>query len=108
MDENFTLNKERVLKICDEICRKDFKDIELNCNNGICADRLEKEILSAMRRADFKYFAFGIESGNEQVLKNIKKGVDINVIEEALEAAIKLDYYNNFVFYYWLTGGGHG
>ncbi len=44
-----------------------------------------------MRRADFKYFAFGIESGNEQVLKNIKKGVDINVIEEALEAAIKLD-----------------
>jgi anaerobic magnesium-protoporphyrin IX monomethyl ester cyclase len=92
LDDNFTLNKERVFKICEAICKKDFKDIELNCNNGIRADRVDKEMLSAMKLAGFKYFAFGIESGNEQVLKNIKKSQDLDVIENALKIATELDF----------------
>ncbi len=92
LDDNFTLNKERVFKICDGICKKNFKDLELNCNNGIRADRVDKEMLSAMKLAGFKYFAFGIESGNEQILKNIKKSQDLGVIENALKMAIELDF----------------
>ena len=92
LDDNFTLNKERVFQICDAICKKDFKDIELNCNNGIRADRVDREMLSAMKLAGFKYFAFGIESGNEQVLKNIKKSQDLSVIEDALKIALELDF----------------
>jgi anaerobic magnesium-protoporphyrin IX monomethyl ester cyclase len=92
LDDNFTLNKERVFKICDSICNKDFKGIELNCNNGIRVDRVDKEIFSAMRQAGFKYFAFGIESGNEQVLRNIKKSQDIGIIEKALRTAIEYDF----------------
>jgi anaerobic magnesium-protoporphyrin IX monomethyl ester cyclase len=92
LDDNFTLNKERVLKICDAICKKEFKYIELNCNNGIRADKVDKEMLYAMKLAGFRYFAFGIESGNEQVLKNIKKSQDLDVIEKALKTAIELDF----------------
>ena len=92
LDDNFTLNKERVFKICDAICKKDFKDIELNCNNGIRADRVDREMLFAMKQAGFKYFAFGIESGNEQILKNIKKSQDLVVIENALKIAIELNF----------------
>ncbi|MBL6992213.1 MAG: radical SAM protein, partial [Bacteriovoracaceae bacterium] len=92
LDDNFTLNKERVFEICDLICKKDFKDIELNCNNGIRADRVDREMLSAMKLAGFKYFAFGIESGNEQILKNIKKSQDLGVIEKALKIATELDF----------------
>jgi anaerobic magnesium-protoporphyrin IX monomethyl ester cyclase len=92
LDDNFTLNKERVFKICDAICKKEFKNIELNCNNGIRADKVDKEMLSAMKLAGFRYFAFGIESGNEQVLKNIKKNQDLDVIEKALKTAIELDF----------------
>jgi anaerobic magnesium-protoporphyrin IX monomethyl ester cyclase len=92
LDDNFTLNKERVFEICDAIRKKEFKNIELNCNNGIRADRVDREMLSAMKLAGFKYFAFGIESGNEQVLKNIKKSQDLGVIENALKIAIELDF----------------
>ncbi len=92
LDDNFTLNKERVFEICDAIGKKDFKDIELNCNNGIRADRVDKEMLSAMRSAGFKYFAFGVESGNEQILRNIKKSQDLGIIEKALKTAIQLDF----------------
>ena len=92
LDDNFTSNKERVFEICEAICKKDLKDIELNCNNGIRADRVDREMLSAMKLAGFKYFAFGIESGNEQVLKNIKKSQDLGVIEDALKVAIELDF----------------
>ncbi len=92
LDDNFTLNKKRVFEICDALCKKKFKDIELNCNNGIRVDRVDKEMLSAMRLAGFKYFAFGIESGNEQILRNIKKSQDLGVIEKALKIAIELDF----------------
>ncbi|MBC8548383.1 MAG: radical SAM protein, partial [Candidatus Brocadiales bacterium] len=92
LDDNFTLNRERVFEICDGIRKKGFKNIELNCNNGIRADRVDKKMLSAMRLAGFKYFAFGIESGNEQILRNIKKSQDLGVIENALKIAIELDF----------------
>jgi anaerobic magnesium-protoporphyrin IX monomethyl ester cyclase len=92
LDDNFTLNKERVFQICDAICKKSFKDIELNCNNGIRADRVDREMLSAMKLAGFKYFAFGIESGNEQILKNIKKSQNLVVIENALRITIELGF----------------
>jgi glycosyltransferase involved in cell wall biosynthesis/radical SAM superfamily enzyme YgiQ (UPF0313 family) len=92
LDDNFTLNKKRVLEICDRICKKDFKELELNCNNGIRTDRVDKEILSAMKLAGFRYFAFGVESGNQQVLKSIKKGHNLDDIENALEIAMELNF----------------
>ena len=66
LDDNFTLSRERILKICDLVCSKDFKDIELNCNNGIRADRVDKEILSAMRRAGFKYLLLVLNPGTNR------------------------------------------
>jgi anaerobic magnesium-protoporphyrin IX monomethyl ester cyclase len=92
LDDNFTLEKKRVLEICRKICDYNFDNIELNCNNGIRADNVDREILQAMKNAGFKYLAFGVEAGNNKVLKSIGKGESLEVIKEAIRIALDLDY----------------
>jgi radical SAM superfamily enzyme YgiQ (UPF0313 family) len=92
LDDNFTLNQERVFEVCDELKKRAFKDIELNCNNGVRADRVNREILSRMRGAGFKYLAFGVEGGNDKILKAINKGESIEVVETAIKDAVDLGF----------------
>lgn len=92
LDDNFTLDQNRVVKICEAIKNKNFKGIELNCNNGIRADKVNYYILKLMREAGFAYLAFGVEGGNDKVLKNINKGMKMESIERAIQDALKLGY----------------
>lgn len=92
LDDNFTLLRPRVEQICREIISRGFKGLELNCNNGIRADRVDYALLKLMREAGFKYLAFGVEAGNNKVLAAIKKGETIEVVEEALRHALDLGY----------------
>ncbi len=92
LDDNFTLDRKRVLEVCEEIKRRDFKDIELNCNNGVRADRVDYEVLKAMKEAGFRWIAFGVEAGNNRILKNIGKGEDIEVVERAIKNAVDLGF----------------
>ena len=92
LDDNFTLKQERVIAVCDEIKRRNFKDLELNCNNGVRADRVNYDVLKQMKEAGFKYLAFGVEAGNDRILKNIKKGETIEVTEAAIKNALDLGF----------------
>ena len=56
--------------------KEGFKGIEFNCNNGIRADHVNYDMLKLMKEAGFKYLAFGVEAGNNKVLKSINKGRD--------------------------------
>lgn len=91
-DDNFTLYKERVYEICDEIERRRLKDIELICGNGVRADKVDRELLVRMREVGFTWLAFGVEAGNNNVLKRIKKGETIEEIEKAISDACELGF----------------
>lgn len=91
-DDNFTLDRDRVIEICEEIKRRDFKGIEFNCTNGVRADQVSYEILKVMKEAGFKYICFGVEAGNNKVLRNINKGENIEIMEMAIKNAIDLGY----------------
>lgn len=92
LDDNFTFDQNRVVEICEKIKAANLQDLELNCNNGIRADRVNYYMLKLMREAGFAYLAFGIEGGNDRILKNINKGTDMKTIEEAIQNALKLGY----------------
>lgn len=67
-DDTFTMNKERVLKICDLILKKNLR-IDFTCS--IRVDTVDKELLKAMKEAGcFKVF-FGIESGSPRILEKV-------------------------------------
>jgi anaerobic magnesium-protoporphyrin IX monomethyl ester cyclase len=92
LDDNFTLSQERVFEVCDELKKRSFKNVELNCNNGVWADRVNREILSRMWVAGFKYLAFGVEGGNNNILKQINKGESIAVVETAIKDTLDLGF----------------
>ncbi len=57
--------------------------------NGIRADRVNEMLLMKMKKAGCYLVAFGIESGNEDILKRINKGESLQQIVQAIGWAKK-------------------
>ena len=91
-DDNLTLYKARVVEICDELERRGLKDLDLVCGNGIRADKVDREILARMRQVGFTWLAFGVEAGNNRVLRRIRKGESIEAIEQTISDACELGF----------------
>ncbi len=85
-DDNFTLKREHVAAICELILQKKI-NVTWACPNGIRADRVDKELIRLMKCAGCYYFAYGIESADAGILKNIKKSETIEEIEQSIEWA---------------------
>jgi radical SAM superfamily enzyme YgiQ (UPF0313 family) len=92
IDDNFTLSKERTLQICELIKQNNFVELDLKCGNGIRADRTDRELLAKMKEAGFTYLAFGVESGNNRILRHIKKAEDLEKIEQAIRNSVQLGF----------------
>ena len=75
-DDTFTINKKRVLEFCREY-RKRGLDITWACNAR--AD-LDYETMKEMRRANCRLLIVGYESGSDEILRNIKKGITVEQI----------------------------
>jgi radical SAM superfamily enzyme YgiQ (UPF0313 family) len=91
-DDNFTLIKERVHEFCGIIEKSRISDLVFACDNGVRADRVDKELLTRMKGVGFRYISFGVEAGTNKVLKAIKKGEHIEVIEDAIKNACELGF----------------
>ena len=90
-DDNFTFYKDRVYQMCNKIELRNFK-IQLNCANGIRADKVDKELLARMKEVGFRHIAFGVEAGNDRILKNLRKGEKIEDIKTSIKDACELGY----------------
>ncbi|MFH1093236.1 MAG: radical SAM protein [Candidatus Omnitrophota bacterium] len=91
-DDNFTLKKERVYALCDLLKTKEFPGIKLSCDNGIRADKVDKDLLRYMKEVGFYKIAFGVEAGNDKVLKNLHKSESIETIKKRIQEAVDLGY----------------
>jgi len=92
VDDNFTLKKERVYEICDEIERRKLQALRLSCDNGVRADRVDKDLLMRMKEVGFYRLDFGVEGGNDKILKNLKKGEKIETIKQAVREACETGF----------------
>jgi len=81
VDDCFTMDIDRAKKICDLIIENNLK-IKFNLANGIRADRVDEELLIKMKKAGCIFLAYGLESGNEWILKRIRKNI---TLEKAME-----------------------
>lgn len=83
-DDVFTLNRGRVLRICDEIRRRGLH-FKWECLGRV--DSIDEEISIAMKDAGCDRIYFGIESGNDSVLKLMKKKITPDGARKAVYAA---------------------
>lgn len=70
MDDTFTLNKERVLEFCDKIKENGFK-LNMTCLTNV--KNADFKMFKKMKEVGFSIVAFGIESGNDEILRKINK-----------------------------------
>ncbi len=71
-DDCFTLNRKRLIEVCDEIIKRGLK-IGWECLSRV--DTLDSDIADKMKQAGCVRMFFGIESGNDSILKIMNKQV---------------------------------
>ena len=102
-DDNLTMKREHVEKICNLILKNNLK-ISWACPNGIRADRVDENLLRLMKKSGCYFIAFGIESANSQILKKIKKMESVETIKQAIELAHKVGIECQGFFIFGLPG----
>lgn len=90
-DDNFTVKRERALEILDRLAGLDHPPW-LKFANGIRADRIDRELLLAMRKARVYTLSFGIESGSPVTLARMRKNLDLEVASESVRLAKSLGF----------------
>jgi anaerobic magnesium-protoporphyrin IX monomethyl ester cyclase len=71
-DDAFTVDQQRTAEICEEIKKRKLK-IEWDCETRV--DMVTKELLLKMKQAGCMAVWFGVESGAQNVLDAMKKGI---------------------------------
>jgi hopanoid biosynthesis associated radical SAM protein HpnJ len=71
-DDTFNIQKARTIKLCAEL--KKIKGLTWSCTSRVTTDY---ETLKAMKEAGCRLLIVGYESGDAQILKNIKKGATV-------------------------------
>ncbi len=84
LDDNMTLDKKRMKKICDLIVERSL-NIEWYAPNGVRADSLDENLLRKMKASGCKKIRIAPESGVQRVVdKIIKKNLDLKKVENAV------------------------
>jgi len=91
MDDCFTINKKRVFEFRDEIKKRGIKSTFV-FSNGIRADQVDEDILRALKDIGVSSVGFGVESGNQMILNNIKKGLNLDTIRKAFRLSKKYGF----------------
>ena len=82
-DDLFTANKNRVRALCGEIVNR---NIYFGWSAFARVDTVDEETLSIMRQAGCDAVSFGIESGNPEMLKRVKKRITLDQARQAVRA----------------------
>jgi len=83
-DDTFNYRKARTLELCAELKKIKFT---WSCTSRVTTDY---ETLKAMKDAGCRLLIVGYESGDEQILRNIKKGATIDMARRFTENCHKL------------------
>jgi anaerobic magnesium-protoporphyrin IX monomethyl ester cyclase len=97
----FTVSREQVMGLC-ELMIKENINIKWTCNSRV--DYVDEEVLNLMGKAGCRLISWGIESGNEQILRHARKGAYPDKAERALRWAKKAGIMNWGYFIIGLPG----
>ncbi len=86
-DDTFLIDKRRIYKLF-ELCKQEKLKFSWSCFSRV--DNVNYEFLKFLKQNGCWHIAFGIESGDERVLKDIKKEISLDMAEQAITWCHKL------------------
>jgi len=100
-DSTFTMNQERVKKLCD-LLLKNRIDIEWGCMTH--AQVMTEELTKKMRKAGCIRISFGIESGDQRIVNQIGKGLNLEHAKKIFNVCRKNGIKADATFMFGLPG----
>lgn len=86
-DDTFGADRQRVLDICSEKIKRNLKivwDIRTRVNT------VDEEILKNLKKAGCQRIHYGVEAGTQKILNILRKGITIEMIENAFKLTKKI------------------
>lgn len=84
VDDTFTVNHPHAYQVCEEMLRR---NLNINWSAFARVDNMTDELAALMKRAGCRMVLFGVESGDEQILKTIKKGITLDDVRKGVKIA---------------------
>jgi anaerobic magnesium-protoporphyrin IX monomethyl ester cyclase len=85
-DDLFTVKKERVVGICEEILKRSYK-LDWKCEGRV--NLVDPEVLKLMKRAGCSMIAYGVESANQTGLDYLNKNISTDQVIRAFDLTAK-------------------
>jgi radical SAM superfamily enzyme YgiQ (UPF0313 family) len=85
-DDTFTIQPEMVIALCRKIIKEELK-IEWICLSRV--DTVNRELLAWMKKAGCYQIQFGVESGDEEILRRLGKPVTIKEVKQAFQWCVE-------------------
>ena len=85
-DDTFTLDARRVEQICDTIVARGLK---VSWNISTHVNTVSRALLRKMRLAGCWQIAYGIETGDPRVMKDIMKGTTVDTVRERIQWTVE-------------------
>ena len=100
-DDNFMINKDRVVEICKRILEKDIK-ISWNAISRV--DYVDDDLLFWMRKAGCIQISYGVESGSEKIRDLLNKKINTDRIKKAFQVTTRYGILARAYFIYGSPG----
>jgi anaerobic magnesium-protoporphyrin IX monomethyl ester cyclase len=81
-DDLFTAREDHCLAVCDEIIKRKLK---IKWTSFARVDTVSLKMLARMKNAGCQAVSFGVETGNPQILKTIRKGITLEQVVDAVK-----------------------
>jgi radical SAM superfamily enzyme YgiQ (UPF0313 family) len=87
LDDSANIRRNRLMQLADDLIANNLNHVPWIFVNGIRANLADIDLLKRLKRAGLKRTAFGVETGDEQMIIKIDKHVDHNTIRQAFKNA---------------------
>lgn len=103
LDDCFTINKRRAKLTC-ELLISEKMNLPWGLPSGVRVDTVTPELLSLLKKAGCYRLGFGVETGNNQVMKRIKKNITVEQVKNAVSMAKREKFLISCFFILGLSG----
>ncbi len=86
LDDNFLSKANRVHEFCEKLIREKM-DLTFSCFSRV--DAVNEELLKLLKKAGCWQLIYGIESGSQEILNTVKKGISLAQVEKAIRLTKK-------------------
>jgi len=105
-DDTFTFGRKRLMEMMRLIRERGLhKHVRWRCQSRV--DTVDRESLIAMRDAGCNYIYFGIESGSQELLDRMRKGISLEKVRETFALTKEVGIKRQAFFLFGMPGETH-